>query len=310
MESDVMQRFRGLPRRPERTWQGKFLRMVAWVTDEQGNLFRPIVPLWLDAQHRMMSGLCPVRPEEAVPSCLLSSFLVFAVEDRRFRPGSIQVSDPDVAQYLRSALTGCEIEVRLVEQMVEMDEVEAELAQFHRRGAARVDSLLDIEGVTVEQVQGFAEAAAAYYRSQPWLHLYEDDLIRIHAPTPPAGMKSVAVLGADRELFGLGLRDSARDHFRYRNQKSGWQDMPVWQLSYGRITWIPIEDANLWEDYHLATAGRRPIRGSSCTTVRRWCVLRPSSWSFWRGFCAHWPPRPSSRSIEGGGPRRCCAVTE
>ncbi len=255
MDSDVIQRFRRLPRRPDRTWQGKFLRMIAWVTDEQGNLFRPIMPLWVDASDRSMSELRAVRPEEASASCLLSSLVVFAVEDRQFRPGCIQVTDPALAQHLQTALAGCEIDIRLVEQMVEMDEVEVDLAKLHRRGTARIDSLLDTPGVAVEQVRGFAEAAAAFYRAQPWLHLCEDDLIRIHTPTPPPGMKHVAVFGADRELYGIGLRDTPQDHFRYCTQKSGWQDMPLWQLSYGQVAWIPIEDANLWEDYELATAG-------------------------------------------------------
>ena len=257
MDRDVMQRFRSLPRRPQRVWQGKCLRMLAWVTDEQGNSFRPMVPLWLDARQHAMSALEAVRPDEAGPASLLSRLMKFAVEDRRFRPGCIEVSDPAVAEYLVSALAGCEIDVRLTSQMKEMDKVEADLASFHRRGMARVDSLLDTSGVTLEQVRGFAEAAAALYQAAPWLQLCEDDLIRVHAPAPPLDMQFVTVLGAERSLYGLGLLTAAEDHYRLRNQKSGWQDLPLWQLSFGQITWIPIEDANLWDDHQLAVAGER-----------------------------------------------------
>ncbi len=254
MDREVMQQFRRLPLRAGAIWQGKFLRMVAWVTDEQGQLFRPIVPLWVDARQLAMSALGPIRPEEAEPSCLLSRLLMFAVESRQFRPGCIEVSDAAVARYLELELKGCEIEVRLVEQMAEMDKIEADLARLHRRGATRVSSLLETPGVEVKHLEGFAQAASAFYRAKLWLQLLPDDLIQVNSPSPPSDMKWVCVTGADRTLYGIELREKQEDHYRYLNHQNGWQDLSPWQLSFGRISWIPIEDASLWEDCRLEAA--------------------------------------------------------
>ena len=136
-------------------------------------------------------------------------------------------------------------------------------------------SLLSAKGVTVDQLRSFADAAADFFRARLWLHLCDDDLIRIHTPQAPPGMRFAVVLGAGREVYGLGFYATAEEHYRLRNRRSGWQDLPLWQLSYDSVTRLPIEDADLWEDYDLAVAD--PHAYPTIAQFKGSQVIRPSA---------------------------------
>ncbi len=275
MDSDLIQQFRDLPRDSGARWQGKFLRMPAWIQGEGEAPYRPVLPLWLDVKYGLISTLQVTRRERAVPDCLLSGLVAFAIEERQYRPGHLEVMDSAVAEYLREALAGCGMSVELVDQMEEMDDIQKELEKYHRQGAPRVASLLSAKSVTVDQLRSFADAAADFFRARLWLHLCDDDLIRIHTPKAPAGMQFAVVLGAGREVYGLGFYATAEEHYRLRNRRSGWQDLPLWQLSYDSVTRLPIEDADLWEDYDLAVADSNAY--PTIAQFKRAKVIRPSA---------------------------------
>jgi hypothetical protein len=64
--------------------------------------------------------------------------------------------------------------------------------------------------VTLERLRAYADAAAAFYRSVPWKHLANADLLVVESPAPPRGMKHAVVLGNAGEQFGLGFFDSRK----------------------------------------------------------------------------------------------------
>ena len=42
------------------------------------------------------------------------------------------------------------------------------------------------EGVTPERMRAFADAAATFWRAEPWQFLTDEDTIRVESPEPPA----------------------------------------------------------------------------------------------------------------------------
>ena len=209
--------------------------MPAWIQGEGEAPYRPVLPLWLDVKYGLISTLQVTRRERAVPDCLLSGLVAFAIEEpvparppggNGFRGGRVftggiggvwyerRVGGPDGGDGRHSEGTG----------------------KIPSPGRARVASLLSAKSVTVDQLRSFADAAADFFRARLWLHLCDDDLIRIHTPKARAGMQFAVVLGAGREVYGLGFYATAEEHYRLRNRRSGWQDLPLWQLSYDSVT--------------------------------------------------------------------------
>ncbi|MBI1902529.1 MAG: tetratricopeptide repeat protein, partial [Planctomycetia bacterium] len=146
--------------------------------------------------------------------------------------------------------------VRVVERLDAVELVLADLA-VRLGGPTHVPGALEGEGVTIERMRRFAEAAAAFYRAAPWQHLTDVDLLCIEEPGGPREMKWAAVLGAGGLLYGLGFYSRADHHFELRQAAGALKPRGNWHFSLGRITQVPLPDADLWEAHNLPLAGRK-----------------------------------------------------
>jgi len=141
-----------------------------------------------------------------------------------------------------------------------LEAVERVLDTMQRTLSRRSDfpGPLEGQGVTVEQMRRFAEAAAAFYRAAPWQYLTDADLVHVEKPTCPEGMKCAIVLGAGRSAYGLGFYRSAAHYVQFRTgaqEGSGVLDEKgLWQLSFDPIDEIPPQDTDLWKKQQLPVA--------------------------------------------------------
>ena len=257
-----IKRLKALPRRSDEIWQGGLIRMAAWVTEEDSEPYRPYYPMWVAVRADKVHGGKLLKPHERNFTAAVESLLAFACEDSfgGYRPGSVEVEDPALAEHLSGVLAETGIEVRLVERLEAVERVLESMQTSERGGENRIPGPLDGPNVNLEDVRRFAEAAAAFYRAVPWQYLTDVDLIHIEQPDCPQGMEYTVVLGAGRSVFGLGFYRDMADYFRFRQaasegMRAALDPSGIWQLSFNPVTEIPPQDADLWEDQDLPVAG-------------------------------------------------------
>ena len=290
METPI-EHLKTLPKHSEETWQGGLIRMPGWITGEGPVSYRAYIPMWVAVRADKVHGGQLLRPEERDLTAAVEALLAFASEDEfgGYRPGRVEVTDPALAEHLAKLLTDADIEVNLVEHMEAVERVIDAMAGFGEGERKHVPGPLEGEGVTVERMRRFAEAAAAFYRKAPWQYLTDTDLICTEQPEPPQGMECCVVLGAGRAAYGLGFYSSLGDYVSFRRaagdaRRTSLEKAEPWQVSFDPITEIPFKDADLWEDHGLPVADKRayPLAmryGSRGRMSRPWChgALLPGS---------------------------------
>ena len=263
MHESQIEQLKSLPRRANETWQGGLVRMPAWIDNKIDEPYRPLLPLWVAVNDDKLHVGELLKPGEENLAAAVEALLEFACQDNfgGYWPGKIEVTDSALAEHLRDLLADAEIEVCLVERLKAVERVVDAMPFAKTAGQAKVSSLLDGEGVTLENLRSFAAAAAAFYQAEPWRYLTDTDIIRIEEPRSPRGMEYAVVLGAGRSVFGLGFYRSMAGYMEFRNGASE-TGVPrfgregLWQLSFDPITEIPPKDADLWMDHQLPVAGR------------------------------------------------------
>ena len=136
---------------------------------------------------------------------------------------------------------------------------EDELEELLGDEAPVVPGLLEGEGMSVDRVRAFAQAAQEFYEAAPWKELTGDDLIEIQNPDPCAGMAYAVVLGNSGPARGLGFY-SEEDQF-WDQQKvplpgegDAEEPGPLWVLSFEEHGGIYAEDLHLWKEHDLPLA--------------------------------------------------------
>ena len=255
-----------LPDEGECVWQGVWLRLPGWIAEEDIPPTRPWSFTWINpavGKLGMPDGvhLAGARPVEAALKGLIS----FARDPHYAgsRPTLIEVNDAALAEALTGSLAGSGIEVVYQADLPIVKELQSSFAQFSGLEHAG-PGILEGEGVTIEQVRSFADAAARFYEAAPWEHLTTNDPIAIttdQGPKPSKALSVVAVMGAEDESFGLSFYESI-EMFKERAYPLDRDVTDLhtrgthhWTVLYGPMYDLILPDADLWEDEDLPVAG-------------------------------------------------------
>jgi len=251
-----------LPKRADETWQGGWVRLPTWVADDDDKPYRPRAPLWISVRRGVVAQAELYRPQEASHAKALTALVRFAC-DRTvagYRPGRLEVSDPDLADYLSDILAEAGIKVVLRDGLPALDGLLDEMAR-DMGDRPLLPGPLDGEGVTLERMREFAQAAEAFHRAAPWEELSDEDLIEIESPPAPQGLGFCAVLGAGGQTYGLAFFASRDDYWRMYGSPDDPEEYfqasasGAWTMQFGDMTELPFRDADLWEDHDLPIAG-------------------------------------------------------
>jgi tetratricopeptide (TPR) repeat protein len=253
-----IERLKRLPQRSNETWQGGFIRLPGWVTDEGPKPFRAMNVMWGSLQTgKIGAGKDSCRKEAIDFAVAIDSLVNFATSpDAGYRPGKLEVNDPGLAEHLSGLLAEADIRVEHRPRLLLIERCMEEMTKFWFKDKPVPPGYLQGKGVTPQRVEAFAQAASLFFQAAPWQHLNNEDLIEIESPRPEADFRFALVLGAAREEFGLGFYRSL-DHFwqgtdgEYESFLAGG----VWSLTFDDIASIPLADADLWEDNGLPIAG-------------------------------------------------------
>jgi tetratricopeptide (TPR) repeat protein len=201
-------------------------------------------------------------PEGHAPShdLALSALIEFGLKlAKRLegRPARVEVRDLALRDALAGPLAQLATTVTVVDEMRALREVLGNL-EAEASGGERIPGLLDAEGVTVDHVRAFADAAAAFFGARPWMHLANEDLIVIDGPDAPRTMRHVCVLGQGGEQFGIAFFDSRRAFEQVlESADTGRPPTRAHGATFGPIDELPFGDVDAWLDHDLPVAGPR-----------------------------------------------------
>jgi tetratricopeptide (TPR) repeat protein len=253
-----LERLRRLPRLEGEVWQFAVARMPQWVVGESRPPYRPLVPL----SRSVATGLAGFGelypPEEAEQHSPFDALGGLAGEHRvHHAPSRIEVRDPRLAERLREPLAPMGIEVVLVDELPLIDQLYADMIEDVSPGEGS-PGYLEGQGVTVERLRAFADAAAAFHRAAPWNALSDLDLVSVESPVPDPRLKWLTTLGASGVEYGIGFHPSERDHERMLESSDADEfirSASRWMVTFHPEHEIPIPDSDLWEAHRLPVAG-------------------------------------------------------
>ena len=264
MSDMQIERLKNLPKRSNETWQGGWVRAPGWVAEGDEEPHRLWIPFWVSVQSDTFGHVDPCRAEEKNYAKVLTALVRFACDHKRAgcRPGRLEVNDSALAEHLSGMLAEAGIRVVFRDNLPALDRCLADMAEYMDDKPPHPGPL-DGDGVTVERMRRFAEAAKAFYEAALWHELIDEDVIRIESPSAPEGLGFACVRGAAGKTCGLGFLRSHEDYWMfhsqpvqpgeyYRRSASG-----RWSLLFGEIWEFPGADAELWEDHDLPIAGKQ-----------------------------------------------------
>jgi len=259
--SFVVELLRQLPLEPKARLQGGIIRIPTWVKPDDppdAPPFRPWVTIWINLRDHKANAPALDRFGRPDPADALLSLARFC-NDRDvcgFRPGTVEVGDLALRDYLASQLEGTEIRVVHRTHLAELAGFLSHLADHLNDGAPDIPGPLAGKGVTVEAVRAFADAAAGFYRAAPWRFLCDEDLLRVEAPVMDKRMRWCVVMGNAEKTFGVGFFDTP-DSFRIMCEAEDPErlfKLGLWMLTYGPRHELPFPDEDLWHDHDLPAA--------------------------------------------------------
>jgi tetratricopeptide (TPR) repeat protein len=264
-----VERLKRLPRRAGEAWQGGIAQMPLWMQEPGDEKpWRPWLAGW--ASPKVIKISEPGREPNEFDTTLKA--LADLASDEKmvgYRPGKLQVRDPVLAEYLRDMLAEAEIEIEVRDDLPHFDALLAETAEHFSQRKVPPDALKG-KGVTVESMRAFAEAAAEFYRAQPWETLSSEDLIDIETPATAPGLRFASVLGAPGDALGLGFFKSRKEFERLLdNPGPEWLSRGKhWSVLYGPVMEMPFGDADLWETQSLPVVDEEAYPVALCYSAK------------------------------------------
>lgn len=183
------------------------------------------------------------------PELALRALLGFGLRNAKHlegRAARLRVTDEDLAAVLRTQLDDPNTTVDVVGDLPAVGEILRQMA-VDLAGAEPIAGVLEAQGVTIERLRAFADAAASFYAAAPWEHLQNEDLIVVESPTWPRSLSRVCVMGNAGINYGLAFFDS-RAAFE-RMAFGGLGSAPRllgkgWALHFGPLDELPFADAD------------------------------------------------------------------
>jgi hypothetical protein len=226
-----------------------------YVGDKKGGRFRPVMCVVVGARSKFCFGMDLVLPDQPVFEAARKVLLKTLRAARNPPNVTVQVRDPELATAMRAGTELAGVEFQVVDHLDAVDDM-LQMMEGDLFPPA-VDSPLSKKEISIDRLRAFADGCAAFYASQPWKHLHDDDLIEIESPSPPQGMRLASVLGAGGQVMGIGFFPDEKaydDLVQAEDPSRKLLKSPRWSLMFHAPDELPPEDAELWEEHGLRVA--------------------------------------------------------
>lgn len=252
----------------EETWQIARFRLPLWLDSDDGPPLRPWCVVGLRPPAEVFVQDLK-KEDEPPPAEEVVEAFVETARRAGFLPRRLEVAEDglvdDLRRYLRHLrhLASLDVEIVRVESLPQLsDALDARVQPFFQDDPG----LLAGEGVTLDQIASFAEAAAVFARAEPWRHLGGEDLIHVESPEAGA-LRFAFILGSAIPERGVLFLPEPQEETATESPEpeSPWmiRFMPPWM--------VPTQDLYIWERYGLALAGEggHPLATNAGDDTRR-----------------------------------------
>ena len=233
--------------------------MPTWIESPTGGApYRPWGAVWVARPEDIVwvnVAESPDRPGAEFAADVLVDLALRYQGHLMGRPGRIEVEDASLGAAVVTILGDPDVAVDVVADLPEVKAFVIELTRTEQENSP-VPELLSARGVTVADVREFADAAARFYRAEPWLHLANDDLLTVQMPGLDRRVRYASVMGNAGLQFGVAFFASLHDVDSASKGPGGLDARRTyWSVTFGRPEETPPADMVLWETEDLPLAG-------------------------------------------------------
>jgi hypothetical protein len=237
-------------------WELGIVWHPTWIIEKNAPAYRPTHAWCVSQRRRRQASVGPSRPEEGDERMVL---LVLTQMIRHSpykidKPSRILVCNQFQQTILEIHLEGRGIPIEYVEELPLVDEAEARL---------RANTFQPVpEGYLSQISRGvlreYAQAADEFAAAEPWLTVFDSDLIEIGPG--PEDMRYCTVSGSTGKSKGFHFYESPEEHLWFTTDPASRKEIanrPRWSFTIDTGLYVPNADLDRWYDLDLPRIGGR-----------------------------------------------------
>ncbi len=248
-----------LPQSMGESWQADVRRLPGWL-EQGGELRRPWASLVTSRdEHTVLTQNLTMDPP---PDEWIWKNVVDAIDrplmGEPHRPGIVEVSSDAFRQVLYERLDAISVRCVVADDLEQIDEIFRQLGKF-LSGGKTSPPLVEVPGVWLDDIRGFYEAAADFYRAAPWRLVPGDTTLKIECPKFNTHTWYGVVMGQSGLVLGLALYEDLGMLRRLFSGSGSDEEMSRQatglSVMYGEAFEIPIADLDAAERYQWPVVG-------------------------------------------------------
>lgn len=202
-------------------WIGGIASLPGWVSEENGEDYRPDILLWIDGDNGAVLGLTTERPENllGMAAAGLESAMLEPMAGAPSRPTQIRVASEPLAGVLGEAFHDIHI---VVGPTPELDGVMQAMSAGITSGEK---SPWWHSSVSRKTLQGFHTASSGLYVSAPWKKVPNDSCVLfVQLPALGPQERIVSIVGQINKRYGFIVFDDLDSYRRYADLSTTAED--------------------------------------------------------------------------------------
>jgi tetratricopeptide (TPR) repeat protein len=256
---DDLDELAALPQEMGETWQADVRRLPGWL-EQGGELRRPWASLVTSRdEHTVLTQNLIM---EAPPSEWIWKNVVDAIQrplmGEPHRPGIVEVDTEAFHRVLQERLDSIGVRCVVSDDLEQIDEIFRQLGKFLSGGKAS-PPLVEVPGVRLDDIRGFYEAAAEFYRAAPWRLIPGDTTLKVECPKFQSHTWYGVVMGQSGLVLGLALYEDLEMLERLFTGGSSDEEMSRQatglSVMFGEAFEIPIADLDAAERHRWPLVG-------------------------------------------------------
>jgi hypothetical protein len=256
-------------------WQADFRQTPTWIRIG-GEKVRPWLVLVTSRSNDLV--LANQMLEETPSAALLWDTLVHAMQNpaagEPHRPTELQVRPDERWESLKPHVEEIGVEFVVAEALEQVEGVLKELND--QIGGKPQPGLLDMPGVTPEQVASFYEAAASFFRQAPWKKVGYEAAMKVECDQFQSGPWYAVLMGQSGLTLGLALYEdlqTLRRMWADGGDEENARRSVATTVTFGEQWDIPVADLEAAQQYGWAVA--RPDAYPEVFHKERGLSMRP-----------------------------------
>jgi hypothetical protein len=247
-----------LPQNMGEVWQADVRRLPAWL-EQDGEPQRPWASLVTSREEHLVltQNLTVETPPKEWIWKNVADAMLRPLAGPAHRPGIVEVASEEFRDVLGERLESIGVRCVAADDLEQIDDIFRQLGKFLSGGKA-ASPLVEVPGVQLNDVRGFYEAAAGFYRAAPWRLVPGDTTLKIECPKLQSHTWYGVVMGQSGLVLGLALYEDLNMLERLFSGSASDEQMSRQStglsVMFGEAFEMPIADLDAAQRYNWEVA--------------------------------------------------------